>query len=97
MRLAAPRARESAAKPGLADPDLLSGHRPRESFDITGSGLGTIELLSGLLSGTRPDETGAYVTAGEHLFPIAVRGKSARGEPAGEQRQDLSWTWRPCR
>ena len=54
------------------------GHRPRESFDITDSDLVTIELLAGFLSLTHPDETGAYVTAREHLFPIAVRGKPAR-------------------
>ena len=54
------------------------GHRPRESFDITDSDLVTIELLSGFLSLTHPDEIGAYVTAWEHLFSIAVRGKAAR-------------------
>jgi len=54
------------------------GQRPRESFDITDSDLVTIELLSGFLSLTHPDEIGAYVTAWEHLFSIAVRGKAAR-------------------
>ena len=54
------------------------GHRPRVSFDITDSDLVTIEMLSGFLSLTHPDEIGAYVTAWEHLFSIAVRGKSAR-------------------
>ncbi len=54
------------------------GHRPRESFDITDSDLVTIEMLSGFLSLTHPDEIGAYVTAWEHLFSIAVRGKAAR-------------------
>jgi uncharacterized protein DUF5753 len=53
-------------------------HRPRESFDITDSDLVTIELLSGFLSLTYPDEIGTYVTAWEHLFSIAVRGKPAR-------------------
>jgi hypothetical protein len=53
------------------------GHRPRESFDITDSDLVTIELLSGFLSLSHPDEIGAYVTAWEHLFSIAVRGKAA--------------------
>ena len=52
--------------------------RPRESFDITESDLVTVELLSGFLSLTDPDEIGAYVTAWEHLFSIAVRGKAAR-------------------
>ena len=54
------------------------GHRPRESFDITDSDLVTIELLSGFLSLTHPDEIGAYVTAWEHLFSIAAQGKAAR-------------------
>jgi len=54
------------------------GHRPRESFDITDSDLVTIELLSGFLSLTHPDEIGAYVTAWKHLFSIAVHGKAAR-------------------
>ena len=51
---------------------------PRESFDITDSNLVAIEMLSGFLSLTHPDEIGADVTALEHLFSIAVRGKSAR-------------------
>jgi transcriptional regulator with XRE-family HTH domain len=54
------------------------GHRPRESFDITDSDLVTIELLSGFLSLTHPDEIGTYVTAWEHLFSIAVHGRAAR-------------------
>ena len=54
------------------------GHRPRESFDITDSDLVTIELLSGFLSLTHPDETGAYVTAWEQLFSLAVQGRAAR-------------------
>lgn len=52
--------------------------RPRESFDITDSDLVTIDMLSGFLSLTHPDEIRAYVTAWEHLFSIAVRGKPAR-------------------
>jgi transcriptional regulator with XRE-family HTH domain len=54
------------------------GHRPRESFDITDSDLATIELLSGFLSLTHPDEIGAYVAAWEHLLSIAMQGKAAR-------------------
>lgn len=54
------------------------GYRPRESFDITDSDLVTIELLSGFLSLTHPDEVGAYITAWKQLFSIAVRGKAAR-------------------
>ncbi|HUY47278.1 MAG TPA: helix-turn-helix transcriptional regulator [Streptosporangiaceae bacterium] len=54
------------------------GLRPRESFDITDSSLVTIELLSGFLSLTHPDEIASYVTAWEQLLSIAVRGKAAR-------------------
>ena len=35
-------------------------------------------MLSGFLSLNHPDEIGAYVTAWENLFPIAVCGKAAR-------------------
>ena len=54
------------------------GFRPRESFDITDSSLVTIEMLTGLLSLTHPDEVRAYITAFEQLLSIAVRGKAAR-------------------
>jgi len=54
------------------------GFRPRESFDITDSSLVTIEMLTGFLSLTHPDEIRAYVTAFEQLLSIAVRGKAAR-------------------
>ncbi len=54
------------------------GHRPRESFEITDSGLVTIEMLTGFLSLTHPDEIATYVTAWEHLFSIAVHGGPAR-------------------
>ncbi len=54
------------------------GHRPRESFDITDSDLVTIEMLTGFLSLTHPDEIAAYVTAWEQLYSIAVRGRKAR-------------------
>jgi transcriptional regulator with XRE-family HTH domain len=69
------------------------GFRPRESFDITDSSLVTVEMLTGFLSLTHPDEIGAYVTAWEQLLSIAVRGRAARAlirvamaeldEPAG--------------
>jgi transcriptional regulator with XRE-family HTH domain len=52
--------------------------RPRESFDITDSSLVTIEMLTGFLLLTHPDEIGAYITAWEQLLSIAVRGKAAR-------------------
>jgi transcriptional regulator with XRE-family HTH domain len=54
------------------------GNRPRESFDITDSDLVTIEMLTGFLSLTHPDEIAAYVTAWKQLYSIAVRGKKAR-------------------
>jgi transcriptional regulator with XRE-family HTH domain len=54
------------------------GHRPRESFEITDSALVTIEMLTGFLSLTHPDEIAAYIMAWEHLFSIAVHGKPAR-------------------
>jgi len=54
------------------------GFRPRESFDITDSSLVTVEMLTGFLSLTHPDEIGAYVTAWEQLASIAVRGRAAR-------------------
>ena len=55
------------------------GYRPRESFDITDSDLVSIELLSGFLSLTHPDEIAVYVTAWEQLYSIAVHGR--RREP----------------
>ena len=54
------------------------GYRPRESFDITDSDLVTIEMLTGFLSLTHPGEVAAYVTAWEHLYSVAVRGRKAR-------------------
>jgi hypothetical protein len=54
------------------------GYRPRESFDITDSDLVTIEMLTGFLSLTHPDEIAAYITAWKQLYSIAVRGRKAR-------------------
>jgi transcriptional regulator with XRE-family HTH domain len=54
------------------------GCRPRESFDIADSEQITIEMLTGFLSLTHPEEIRAYVTAWEQLFSIAVRGTEAR-------------------
>jgi transcriptional regulator with XRE-family HTH domain len=54
------------------------GSRPRESFDITDSSLVTIEMLTGFLSLTHPEEIAAYVTAFDQLLSIAVRGSAAR-------------------
>jgi transcriptional regulator with XRE-family HTH domain len=52
--------------------------RPRESFDLTDTSLVTIEMLTGFLSLTHPDEIAAYVTAWEQLASIAARGREAR-------------------
>jgi hypothetical protein len=38
----------------------------------------TIEMLTGFLSLTHPEEISAYVTAWEQLLSIAVRGRAAR-------------------
>jgi transcriptional regulator with XRE-family HTH domain len=54
------------------------GLRPRESFDITDSSLVTIEMLTGFLSLTHPEEIAAYVTAFDQLLSAAVRGSAAR-------------------
>lgn len=54
------------------------GLRPRESFDITDSSQVTIEMLTGFLTLTHPEEIAAYVTAFEQLLSIAVRGSAAR-------------------
>jgi len=53
------------------------GYRPRESFDIDGTERVSIEMLTGYLALTHPDEIRAYVTAWEQLFSIAVRGTEA--------------------
>jgi len=57
---------------------VVPGLRPRESFDITGCDLVTIELLSGFLSLTHPDEIPSYITAWKQLFSIAAHGRAAR-------------------
>lgn len=54
------------------------GLRPRESFDITDSSLVTIEMLTGFLSLTHPEEIAAYVAAFNQLLSIAVHGSRAR-------------------
>lgn len=53
-------------------------HRPRESFDITDDSLVTIEMLTGFLSLTNPEEIRAYITAFDQLMSIAARGSAAR-------------------
>jgi transcriptional regulator with XRE-family HTH domain len=54
------------------------GFRPRESFEVTDESLVTIEMLTGFLSLTHPEEVRSYVIAWEQLMSIAVRGKPAR-------------------
>jgi transcriptional regulator with XRE-family HTH domain len=54
------------------------GLRPRESFEVTDESLVTIEMLTGFLSLTHPEEIRSYVTAWEQLMSIAVRGKASR-------------------
>jgi hypothetical protein len=54
------------------------GFRPRESFEVTDESLVTIEMLTGFLSLTHPEEIRSYVTAWQQLMSIALRGKAAR-------------------
>ena len=54
------------------DDDL---HRLRVALDFC---VGSVEMLTGFLSLTHPEEIRSYVTAWEQLMSIAVRGKTAR-------------------
>src|SRR5437868_11201206 len=57
------------------------GVRPRESFDINtlaGSEQVMVELLSGLLTLTHPDDVAMYRTAWEDMLALAVLGDGAR-------------------
>lgn len=54
------------------------GYRPRESFDITDDNLVTVELISGYLSLTHPDELTIYRRAWADLASLAVIGRQAR-------------------
>ncbi|TDB91003.1 XRE family transcriptional regulator [Actinomadura sp. KC216] len=47
---------------------------PEEPFLITDNSLVNVELVSGFLTVTHPDEVAAYVRAWERLFPLAVHG-----------------------
>jgi transcriptional regulator with XRE-family HTH domain len=78
------------------------GYRPRESFDVTDTSLVTIEMLTGFLSLSHPDEVAAYLTAWEQLSSIAVRGGAARaiirrapasmdGASPGSRRRQQTW------
>lgn len=50
---------------------------PEESFIISDSALVTVELVSGYLSITQPEEIAAYLRAWDRLFPLAVHGARA--------------------
>jgi hypothetical protein len=60
--------------------------RPRESFDITDTSLVTIEMLTGFLSLTHPEEIRAYITAFEQLLSIAARQRGPRSRPRRDHR-----------
>lgn len=60
--------------PGTADRRNVS---PAESFDITDAELVTVELTSGYLSVTVPEEIAMYLRAWERLSALAVYGDPA--------------------
>lgn len=51
---------------------------PEESFTMTDTELVNVELVSGYLRVTHPDEIQMYVEAWDRLFALAVHGKRAR-------------------
>jgi transcriptional regulator with XRE-family HTH domain len=51
---------------------------PEESFTITDTEIVTVELVSGFLSITQPNEIAMYLQAWDRLFPLAVVGERAR-------------------
>lgn len=53
------------------------GVHPEEAFDITDDHLVTVELVSGYLSVTRPEEVALYVALWERLWALAVTGPAA--------------------
>ncbi|WP_433464088.1 helix-turn-helix domain-containing protein [Spirillospora sp. CA-128828] len=59
-----------------ADVDRHGVH-PEEAFDITDDHLVTVELVSGYLSVTRPEEVALYVATWERLWALAVTGTAA--------------------
>lgn len=58
------------------DADRRGGH-PEEAFDITDDHLVTVELVSGYLSVTRPDEVALYAAMWERLWALAATGTAA--------------------
>ncbi|GAA3224412.1 Scr1 family TA system antitoxin-like transcriptional regulator [Actinocorallia longicatena] len=60
--------------------DGVHGVWPEESFTMFDSERVTIELISGYLSITQPDEIAAYVTAWDRLFGRAVHGERAAAQ-----------------
>ncbi|MFV2172559.1 helix-turn-helix domain-containing protein [Actinomadura sp. LOL_016] len=53
------------------------GVHPEEAFDITDRHLVTVELASGYLSVTRPEEVALYMATWERLWALAVTGAPA--------------------
>lgn len=53
------------------------GVHPEEAFDITDEHLVTVELVSGYLSVTRPEEVALYAATWERLWALAVTGTAA--------------------
>lgn len=53
------------------------GVHPDEAFDITDDHLVTVELVSGYLSVTRPEEVALYMAAWERLWALAATGPAA--------------------
>lgn len=50
---------------------------PEEAFDITDGALVIVELVSGYLSLTRPEDIALYVATWDRLWALAVTGPSA--------------------
>lgn len=57
--------------------DGVHGVWPEESFSIVDTDLVNVELVSGYLSMTQPDEVAAYIAAWKRLFALAVHGDKA--------------------
>ncbi|MGH8964114.1 MAG: Scr1 family TA system antitoxin-like transcriptional regulator, partial [Actinomycetes bacterium] len=53
------------------------GVHPEEAFNITDDQLVTVELVSGYLSVTRPDEVALYAAMWERLWTLAATGTTA--------------------
>ncbi|MGC0415207.1 Scr1 family TA system antitoxin-like transcriptional regulator [Embleya sp. AB8] len=53
------------------------GVHPEEAFDITDEHLVTVELVSGYLSVTRPEEVALYTDLWDRLWSLAVTGTAA--------------------